>query len=51
MTKHESYIWYLFKECFNLDWVSKQGSGTLLGIYNFLSPLLKAIEQRLKQFD
>ena len=51
MTKHEFFIWSLFKECFNLDWVSKAGPVTLLGIYDFLSPLLKAIEERLKQFD
>lgn len=51
MTKYESSIWYLFKDCFNLDWVSKQGPGTLIGIYDFLSPLLKVIEERLKQFD
>lgn len=51
MTKHESSIWFLFKECFTEDWVKRSSALTLLGIRNVLKPLLSVIEERLRQFD
>lgn len=51
MTKHESSIWYLFKECFNLHWVSRQAPGTLLEMKKYITVLLETINKRLEQFD
>lgn len=51
MNKHEASIWYLFKECFNFDWVAKQCPATLFALRDFLYPLLKEVDKRLEQFD
>ena len=48
MTKHEASIWYLFKECFNFDWVAKQCPVTLFALRDFLTPLLEEINRVLE---
>lgn len=51
MNKHESSIWYLFKEQFTSEWARKQSPTTLLPMRTFLLGLLAVINQRLEQFD
>ena len=51
MTKHESSIWFLFKECFTEEWVKGKSPCTLLGIGEKLQSLLFTIDKRLEQFE
>ena len=51
MTKHESIIWFLFKEFFSLEWINKKCPNTLLDMRKKLKELLDEIEKRLEMFD
>jgi len=51
MTKHESSIWFLFKESFTLEWINKKCPNTLLDMRKKLKELLDEIDKRLEMFD
>lgn len=51
MTKHESSIWFLFKECFTFEWINKKCPNTLLDMRKKLKELLDEIDKRLEMFD
>lgn len=51
MTKRESCVYYLFKDTFSPEWISKASCGTLLGLEELLTRLLNLVRARLDQFD
>lgn len=51
ITKHESSIWFLFKECFTIEWINKMCPNTLLCMKKKLKELLEEIDRRLKRFE
>ena len=52
MNKHESCIYYLFKECFNnTEWCKHTNYPTLLGMKNMLIELLEKIDREMNRYE
>ena len=52
MTKHESCIYYLFKECFdNEAWLQRTNYPTLLGVKKMLVKLLEKINEQMERYE
>ena len=51
MNKHESCIYYLFKETFTEDWFSNVSLGTLVTFRELLQKLLDACNRNYEMFQ
>lgn len=51
MNKHQSCIYYLFKECFDEETIKRFGCGQLIDFRKFLKNLLEITERELEKYD
>ena len=51
MNKHESCVYYLFKETFTNGWVKTANYSTLIGFAKYLEELLAKCKEEIKVYE